>query len=75
MRNYSQKRFFFFVFQVSFKGLTGDVRFDGDSGERMVQDGMDILNVLPEDVKKVQCNCVSLIIAKCVILDWENRGR
>lgn len=41
----------------------------------MVQDGMDILNVLPEDVKKVQCNCVSLIIAKCVILDWENRGR
>ena len=40
----------------------------------MVQDGMDILNVPPQDVKKVQCKCVSLTV-KCVILDWENRGR
>lgn len=44
---------FFFFMQVSFKGLTGDVQFDGESGERKVQDGMDILNVLPQQVKKV----------------------
>ncbi|KAJ7387558.1 hypothetical protein OS493_000889 [Desmophyllum pertusum] len=36
--------------KVSFKGLTGDVQFDGESGERKVQDGMDILNVLPQQV-------------------------
>lgn len=59
---------FFFVLQVSFKGLTGDVKFDGDSGERIVQDGMDILNVLPQDVKKVQCSCISLPV-KCALLD------
>ena len=50
------------------------MRFDGDSGERMVRDGMDILNVLPQDITKVQCNCVSLI-SICANLDWENRER
>lgn len=39
----------------------------------MVQDGMDILNVLPQDVKKVQCNVVFLA-SKCHILNWENGG-
>lgn len=39
----------------------------------MVQDGMDILNVLPQDVKKVQCNFVFLA-SKCHILNWETEG-
>ena len=41
---------------MKFQGLTGLVEFDAHTGERLVKDGMDILNVLPEDVIQVsQC--------------------
>ena len=36
------------------KGLTGRVEFDDQTGERLVYDGMDILNVLSKDVVQVE---------------------
>lgn len=36
------------------RGLTGRVEFDDQTGERLVHDGMDILNVLSKDVVQVE---------------------
>ena len=36
------------LLQVRLEGLTGIVEFDGRTGERLVREGMDILNVLPK---------------------------
>ncbi|XP_068747188.1 glutamate receptor 2-like isoform X2 [Montipora capricornis] len=39
--------------KVRFKGLTGEVEFDLRTGERLVEDGMDIMNILEGDVAQV----------------------
>ncbi|KAM7434376.1 hypothetical protein ABFA07_015550 [Porites harrisoni] len=39
--------------KVKFQGLTGYVEFNASTGERLVKDGMNILNVLQNDVTQV----------------------
>lgn len=46
--------------QVRFKGLTGFVEFDGRTGERLVPDGIDIMNVVSQDVIQVRNYVIKL---------------
>ena len=43
----------FFHYEVKFQGLTGEVQFNLVTGERRVHNGLDILNVVEHNVKKV----------------------
>ena len=51
----------FFYFEVKFQGLTGEVQFNLVTGERRVHNGLDILNVVQHNVKKV---CMRRLVHK-----------
>ena len=39
--------------KVKFQGVTGEVQFNLDTGERRMHNGFDILNIVEDGVKKV----------------------
>ena len=39
--------------KVKFQGVTGEVQFDQVTGERRLHNGLDILNIAEDEVKKV----------------------
>lgn len=41
------------LLKVKFQGVTGEVQFDQVTGERRLHNGLDILNIAEDEVKKV----------------------